>query len=203
MCCVVTVCAVAACSREPESPPAVTTAPAATSIPETVPVDSVEPACLVRTGAIGPLQVGMALDEARRAMRRATFTRTSDGDGVALVDVALDGTSLAIAYAGEEDAEKPVDMTRPIEQIETFAAACETTDGIHPGSTVEEAAAVYGPVRIIQRSEIESREYVEFERQPPGLQFRLDSAGEFADGASETTRHAPGAKLLSISVSPP
>ena len=159
--------------------------------------------CTITEHAIGALRIGMTLAAAQQAMPRARFTRTSDGEGVALVDVALDGSSLAIAYAGEDDAEQPVDMARPIEQLESFNASCATAEGIHPGSTVEDAVNAYGPVRIIRRSEIESREYIEFERQPPGLLLRLDYAGHFAERESETTRHAPGAKLLSIAVSRP
>jgi phosphatidylglycerophosphatase A len=159
------------------------------------------PECLISSAGIGPLALGMRLDRASQAMPRARFTRTSDGEGVALVDVAVDGISLAALYAGEEDPEKPVDMSQPIEFLETFTPACATAEGIHAGSTVDAAVAAYGPIRNITRSEIESREFVEFERQPAGLQFRIDYSGEFADGESETLRHAPGAKILSISVS--
>ena len=157
--------------------------------------------CRVTSGGIGPLRLGMTLQAAQHAMPQARLSRTSDGEGVALVNVALEGESLAVAYAGEDDAEKPLDMARPIEHLETFSAACASAEGIHPGSTVEEGEAAYGPLRIIRRSEIESREYVEFEHQPPGLQFRLDYSGDFAEGESETRRHAPGARILSIAVS--
>lgn len=160
-------------------------------------------ACRILDSAIGPLRLESTLEQARKATPEAKFARTSDGEGVALVDVTVAGESLAVAYVGEEDAERPVDMSRRIEHIETFNAACATAEGIHPGSTVDDAVAAYGPVRIVRRSEIESREYIEFERQPPGLLFRLDYAGEFAEGQSETTRHAPGAKILSIAVSRP
>lgn len=185
-----------------QAPPAAiaaTDAPAGT--PATGRASPAPPSCLVSAGAIGPLRLGASLDDARRAIPEATFSRSSDGEGVALVDVAVKGESLAVAYAGEEDPGQPVDMKRPIEHLETFHAACATAEGIHPGSTVRAAEAAYGPIRIIRRSEIESRETIEFERQPAGLQFRLDYSGDFAEGASETTRHAPNAKILSIAVS--
>ncbi|MDQ3038479.1 MAG: hypothetical protein M3Q51_03350, partial [Pseudomonadota bacterium] len=159
------------------------------------------PTCLITGTAIGPLQLGMRLDEAQRLMPQGAFTRTSDGEGVALVDVGLDGASLAVLYAGEEDPEKPVDLTRPIEFMETFNPACVTGEGIHPGSTVESASAAYGAIKSISRSEIESREYLQFENPPAGLQFRLDYSGDFGEGASETNRHAQGATILSIAVS--
>ncbi len=186
------------------APPAVTTA-SPTGVPESsepsAPVVPAAPTCLITGTAIGPLQLGVSLDEAQRLMPQASFTRTSDGEGVALVDVAVDGASLAVLYAGEEDPEKPLDLTRPIEFLETFNPACATGEGIHPGSTVEAAEAAYGAAGSIRRSEIESREYIQFEHPPAGLQFRLDYSGEFAEGESQTRRHAPGAKIFSISVS--
>lgn len=191
-----------ACQRvvtPPAEPTAMPSGVLASSEPSAV--GPAAPSCLITGSAIGLVQLGVSLDEAQRRMPQATFTRTSDGEGVALVDVAVDGASLAVLYAGEEDSEKPVDLTRPIEVLETFNPTCATAEGIHPGSTVEAAEAAYGTVGSISRSEIESREYIHFEHPPTGLQFRLDYSGEFAEGESETRRHAPGAKIFSISVS--
>lgn len=194
---------VSGCKDEGVASPA-PSAPAAPAIAGiAVSKDAGDAPCTVTAHAIGPLRLGMTLAAAQQAMPQARFNRTSDGEGVALVDVAMGGESLAVAYAGEEDAEKPLDTTRVLEHLETFSATCATPEGIRPGSTVEEAEAAYGPLLAIRRSEIESREYVEFTRQPPGLQFRLDYSGEFAEGRSESTRHAPGAKILSIAVSRP
>ena len=186
---------------------AATAAPAGPSTPSTSPVvtapsvPAAVPACLVTARAVGPLRLGMPIQEAQAAMPTARFTRSSDGEGVALVEVAVDGAPLAVLYAGEEDPETPVDPLRSIEHIETFNAACATAEGVHPGSPVAAAEAAYGAIRSITRSEIESREYIEFAHPPAGLQFRLDYTGEFADGESETTRHAPDAKILSIAIS--
>lgn len=186
------------------APPAVTTpmptGVSASSEPS-VPVALAAPTCLITGNAIGPLQLGVSLEDAKRLMPQATFTRTSDGEGVALVDVAVDGASLAVLYAGEEDPQKHVDVTRPIEFLETFNPACATAEGIHPGSTIEAAEAAYGAAGSISRSEIESREYIQFEHPPAGLQFRLDYSGEFEQGESQTRRHAAGAKIFSVSVS--
>ena len=194
---------VSGCKDEGVASPALSTpAPPATA-GLAVSNDAGDAPCTVTAHAIGPLRLGMTLAAAQQAMPKARFNRTSDGEGVALVDVAIGGESLAVAYAGEEDAEKPLDTTRVLEHLETFSATCATLEGIRPGSTVEEAEAAYGPLLAIRRSEIESREYVEFARQPPGLQFRLDYSGEFAEGRSESTRHAPGARIFSIAVSRP
>ncbi len=200
------------CKRTVAPVAATPATPAAAAIPAVVPASSepsatvapavpAPPGCLIAGSAIGPLQLGLSLEHTRRRMPQATFIRASDGEGVALVEVVVGGASLALLYAGEEDPEKPVDMTRQIEFLETFNPACATADGIHPGSTLEAAEASYGTLVSISRSEIESREYIQFKHPPAGLQFRLDYSGEFAEGQSETSRYAPGAKIFSISIS--
>lgn len=196
------------CQRAVEPPaataviPAVVPASSEPSAPVAPAVVPAPPRCLITGSAIGPLQLGLSLEQARRRLPQATFTRASDGEGVALVEVAVEGASLAMLYAGEEDPDKPVDMTRQIDFLESFNPACATAEGIHPGSTLEAAEAAYGTVVSISRSEIESREFLQFTHPPAGVQFRLDYTGDFAEGENETNRHAPGAKIFSISVSP-
>jgi hypothetical protein len=61
---------------------------------------------------------------------------------------------------------------------------------------------VYGRVERIVRSEIESRAYIRFARQPAGLLFRLDYTGVFPPDSWETTEFDPGGRIYSIAVSP-
>ena len=103
-------------------------------------------------------------------------------------------------YAGEADRDAPIDWTRRIGHIETFSPRCATAAGVRPGALVVEVERILGATTRIVRSEIESREYVEFQRQPAGLTFRLDDGGRFPAGSSETTRYDPAARLLSIAV---
>ncbi|HYW09875.1 MAG TPA: hypothetical protein VE913_23120 [Longimicrobium sp.] len=177
-----------------EEPAASAAAPAA---PETAPA---APACLVTEGGIGAMKLGMTIAEARRAMPTARFERSSDGDGVALISVAVGRDTLMSAYAGESDAESAIDDTKRVEHIETFSPLCGTADGVRPGALVTDAEKVLGGVRTITLSEIESREFVQFERQPAWASIRLDGTGIFADGSTETTKYQPGAKILSIAV---
>lgn len=156
---------------------------------------------LITASAMGHVRLRMTLDEARRALPGASFRRTSDGDGVALVEIAFGQETSLSVWANEDDRATPIDWSKRIVTIETFSTAFHTRDGIHPGSLVTEAARFFGPVREIVKGEIESREYVTFARQPRALTFRLDYTGTFSAGRRHTTSFAPGAKIWSIAIS--
>lgn len=157
---------------------------------------------LISSAGIGAVRLAMTLDEARRAMPAGSFARTSDGDGVALVEVTLAPDTSLVLFAEEDDAEAPIDWTKEIRRIETFSAAFHTTDGVRPGALVRDVEGVLGKTREIVKSEIESREFIEFERQPAFLTFRLDYTGVFSGEARTTREYKPEAKILSIAVSP-
>jgi hypothetical protein len=156
---------------------------------------------VITASAMGHVRLGMTIDDARRTLPGASFRRTSDGDGAALVEIALGREAALSVWADEDDPATPIDWSRPIVTIETFSAAFHTREGIHPGSLVTEAARFFGPVSEIVKSEIESREYVTFSRQPKTLIFRLDYAGIFNPGRRQTTSFAPGARIHSIAIS--
>lgn len=145
----------------------------------------------------------MTLDQARTALPAAKFRRTSDGEGVALVEVIVgaDTSATVILHAGEEDAEASIDWSRKIDLIETYSAAFRTAEGVRVGSLVADVERIYGATREITLSEIESRQFIEFENQPPWISFRLDYSGRFSGGSRTTKTYAPGARIHSISLS--
>ncbi|MGV3527109.1 MAG: hypothetical protein ACO1RX_23030 [Candidatus Sericytochromatia bacterium] len=159
--------------------------------------------CRVSAEGIGLVKLGMTLEAARKALPGATFTRTSDGDGVALVEVKLGSDSLMQLYAEEADPEAPIDWNRTIQQFETFHSACHTQVGIHPGSLITDAEKAYGKTQRIGKSEIESREYITFANMPARIGMRIDASGIFLDGTSETTQFRPDGKIFSLIVSAP
>jgi hypothetical protein len=156
---------------------------------------------LITASAMGRAQLKMTLAEARRVLPTASFARTSDGDGAALVEVVYGKDDSLILWADEDDPATPIDWSRKILTIETFSAAFHTREGVHPGSFVNDVVTLLGPVLEIVKSEIESREYITFARQPEALRFRLDYTGVFAPGARRTTRAEPDAKIWSIAIS--
>ena len=143
---------------------------------------------LITTKKVGPIRLGMTLAEARKAAPHATFKRTSDGDGAALVAITLAPNASMQVWADEDDPAKPIDWKKRIRSIETFSKAFRTAEGAHPGSLVRDLNRMYGATKAIEVTEIESRRYITFERHPAGFLFRLD----------ETDR-----VILSIAVSVP
>ena len=154
----------------------------------------------ITQNGIGPVKLGMTLLEAKRAFPKAIFSRGSDGEGVALVNVSTKESQVMVLFAGEEDRNKPINWSKRISSIETFSPNCSTSLGVRPGGLVAEAEKQYGKVLKIIMSEIEARQFVEFKNQPRGMVFRIDYSGVFAEGQSETLRYRPDAKIYSITI---
>jgi hypothetical protein len=168
--------------------------------PDSAPAVGEPTGCAIGADAVGPIRIGMTLGEARAAYAPGSLARSSDGDGAALVAVTVADSAIMVLDADEDDADTGIDWSRTISSIETFSALCRRPDGVGPGSLVSEVEAVLGPTRRVTLNEIESRQYIEFDRQPSGVFFRIDYSGEFAPGARVSTRTAPGARILSVAL---
>lgn len=106
-----------ACSRGEERKPGVSDTP--TPPDSTATLIATKSSCSITDSSVGPVKLRMTLDEAKAALPAAVLTRTSDGEGVALVEVKLGDEQLMVLYAGEEDPAAPVDMKKRIKNIET------------------------------------------------------------------------------------
>ncbi len=160
---------------------------------------------LITQDAVGQVRLGMTVAQARRAMPRYQFRRTSDGEGIALVEIRRRGRTYMTLYAGEEDPSKTIDNTARIEQIEVWNSIYRTPRGVYPRMRLSSAARIYGRVQEIMMSEIESREYATFANQPSHLTFRVQAfgrnAGIYPRGQNKTTRAASNAYIFSIIIS--
>ena len=159
--------------------------------------------CLVRTTGVGRVALGMTIAGAMAMYPAAKFVRTSDGDGVALVAMLVDNEELMQLFANEQNPDAAIDPARKIVFIETFNPRCRTGDGLYPGLAVARAEQIAGKTVRITRSEIESREYIQFANHPVGITLRIDYSGICAPGASATTQYQKGAKLFSLAISLP
>lgn len=156
--------------------------------------------CLISAKGIGPVKLGMTLRQARQAFPQARFTRATDGDGVALVGVSVGKKDWMVIYAGEDDPAAAIDWSKKVWNIESFHPGCKMANGVGPGMPITTAEKQLGRVREITLSEIESREYVDFEKQPKNFSFRLDYTGVFPKGSRITRKFQPDAKILSIGI---
>ena len=142
----------------------------------------------------------MTLAQARETLPEAIFARQYDGDGVAITNVVIGGSALMLLVADGDEAEA-IDWTKPIRFMETLSPQCRTAEGVHPGALVLDVEKILGKTTKIIRSEIESREFIEFERRPAGMVFRLDYTGIFPEGSRETRSFKPEGRIFSIAVS--
>jgi hypothetical protein len=157
----------------------------------------------VTKDSVGQVKLGMTVAEVRKAVAPMRLSRTSDGEGVALIAVRQDRANVMTLYAGEENRQVKVAENAKIQLIEVWDGSYHTTAGVHPGMPLREAEAKLGKVIKIVRSEIESREYAEFTNQPVGVLVRVqadDGAGDYAAGEAITTRYKRDAYVASLIV---
>jgi hypothetical protein len=166
---------------------------------------------LITAKSAGNISVGMTVGEARKAMKGAKFSRTSDGDGVALIAVGKRDDQSAIdmrevymtLFAGEEDRDAPINEKGKIEFIEVWDSQFKTADGVHVKMKLRDVEKIYGKVTNIMMSELESREFADFANGPKDLSFRLaapdSDAGKYAEGKSNTKEYNPDTYILTIS----
>jgi hypothetical protein len=142
----------------------------------------------------------------RRELPTASFTRTTDGDGMALIEVQEGGELSLIVYAGEEDSQAPLNEGAEVEVIWAYGKRYKTAHGVCPGMHLAEAATIYGSPVELSMSELEMREYVDFPNQPEGISFRATTravgiAGRYPDGMRRTNNFEPSAIIGSIIIS--
>ncbi len=171
--------------------------------PTTVDVDR---ASLITANSIGGIKLGMTMREAKRVASNATFERETDGDGVPLMWVSDEhGFAAELYYEYDYDVpEAPVRDDAVINFMSAWGEDAETAEGAKIDMRISDLERIYGEVKEIWMSEIESREYVEFANQPSGFSFRVfseaDSAGVYRTEERVTTLYASDAKLISIEV---
>lgn len=165
----------------------------------------VSPDRLITSSAVGPVQLGMTIAEAQQVMQDFAFTRTVDAEGAALVSVQRSGEPIMTLFANEPDPDGTIDMAATIVIIEVPNADYRTSAGVGPQMALGDVERAYGRLIRIRRTEIEHREYAEFENQPAGMVFRVTGgdggdAGLYQPGADITDHARPGSHIQSISV---
>ena len=165
---------------------------------------SVEESNLITPNSVWNVKIGMTVAEVRKAVSPMILKRTSDGEGIALIEVLNGEESVMTFYAGEEDPKAAINEGATVEQIETSNANFKTETGVSPGMSLADVEKQYGKVARISFSEIESREFVEFANQPKGLIFRFrrrdENTGKDPPRIRTTDNYLPNAFVSSIQV---
>ncbi|MGH9946613.1 MAG: hypothetical protein ACRD6X_05375, partial [Pyrinomonadaceae bacterium] len=156
---------------------------------------------LITGNSAGKVKIGMTVAQVRKAVAPMRLSRTSDGEGVALIALKNGKNMVMTLYAGEENREAKINEKAKVEQIWVWSKSYKTANGVRAGMLVSQAEKILGPLKEIVRSEIESREFAEFTDQPAGIDLRLNSGdGDFPVGSNRTTKYAPAARIFSINV---
>ncbi len=159
---------------------------------------------LITENSVGPVRLGMTVARARKALPGFRLSRTTDGEGMALIAVKRSGKTLMTLYAGEASPDARINEHAVIEFLEVWDASYWTTSGVHPKMPLQEVEKKYGKLKDIRLSEIEAREFATFAKQPVGLHLRvadeMGMAGIYSEGQNTTTRYNPSSYLKSISI---
>ena len=174
---------------EPAPPPGGAGDPAETPA-DAAPVEgAISAGPVIRPDGIGAARRGMAVGELRRALSPGTVLGPVapfmvDIDAAPVVAGA--DTLYRVLFSGLDS----IDDSLPLELLATEHPAARTAEGVGPGVTLAEAAAIYGPATLSYNVHDESREYAAFASQPDGLRFRVRPASDDAFFAG--TYPAPG-----------
>lgn len=147
------------------------------------------------------LSIGMKFGEISEVIPNSTLEMKRGADGLPLLSVFLEDQLLLIAYSEDSNGSLDINYDNRISHIETFNSACQTEAGVSPGTLTESAERIYNGITTITKSEMESREYVDFRNQPSKLKFRIDYSGIYTEHPRKTTKYKKGSKILSIGIS--
>jgi hypothetical protein len=211
---VVSVCLIALCGCRAESDEAAlepadtltATAPDTASSAPPPPIASP----VIRSDGIGVARLGMRI----RDLRSALPAGTTLGD---LSPFMVDVNALPVVQGADTlyyvliPSGEPSTEDSPIDVLATTHPAFRTNQGVGPGSTLAEAASIYGMPTLSYHTEDESREYARFPALPSTILIRVgpSSAGSFAgvymteeaeESYHETTRYDDSARVLMVMV---
>lgn len=157
-------------------------------------------ACLIQQNSVGPLRVGMTVAQVRQTLHGATLKSSQDADALPLLAVIREGLHTMDLYVNADTGMKE---TSKIELIRVFDGACSTSDGIHPGMPLSDVAKRYGRLKRLFVTDSESREYAEFDKQPPWLDVQTGNgqAGRYPVGKRCTSDYNPSAHIASLWIS--
>ena len=181
------------------------TAAAESSTVSTQPAPAI---AMIRPDGIGDVTRGMTIGQLRAALPAGT---TLSQPRVFMVDI----NAMTVARGRDTlyhiliPTGEPSSDDTPINLVGTMNDAFRTAEGVGPGTTLADAARIYGPPRLSYNTNDESREYATFPNAPPSLLMRVTPSiedGVFAgvyrtEGEyNQTTEYDPAATIAFVMV---
>ena len=210
------IAALAACRAAPPSDATAGTEARADDAARPVGRDSLGPVpsdalVAIRADGIGVARIGMTIGALRSALPPgralgALSPYLVDIDGFPVVEGG-DTLYRVLIVAGE-----PRSDDTAIRLLATSHPRARTVDGIGPGSSLADAAVVWGEPVLTYSTDDESREWAAFPRLPANLSVRVapESGTSFFAGTYETqagvnrtTRYDPAARIMMVLVGGP
>jgi hypothetical protein len=163
---------------------------------------------VIRSDGIGAARIGMRIADLRRSLPDGVTLGEStsfmvDIDALPVVQ-GSDTLYYVLSMAGDEPSDNAM-----IELLATTHTAFRTGQGVGPGTTLGEAASIYGQPTLRYNINDESREYVHFPALSSSIMIRAGGpqgpsmAGEYDPVEAEvfeTTRYNPSAQIWMVMV---
>jgi hypothetical protein len=135
-----------------------------------------DPALQITPGGIGVAKIGMSLKELKE--------QTGEGFEFPIKTSLLEGfDAIAVTKAGKIQFYIPYPAgtqftdTDRIQHLITDNPDYRTEQGVGPGTSINQAATVYGSATLSLSKDNESREFINFTQHPTGLAFRPKPVG--------------------------
>ena len=158
--------------------------------------------CLIQPDSVGAVHAGMTIAQARQALNGAILKASEDADRLPIYTVTQNRLHTMDLYVG---ADGPQNDRSKVELIRVYDGACSTREGVRPGMPLYEVSQRYGRVTRVRVTDTESREYAEFERQPPWLEIQIGNGqvGIYPPGKRCSMKFESSAHIASLWVSHP
>lgn len=155
----------------------------------------IQAACTITANSIADIRLGQTLANVKHRLPRAKFTQERDAEGAELTMIQVNPNVAVWVH---------LDDGGKIDFLQTDSAACQTRDGVHPNMLLRDVAKKWGSLKHIQMSEIEMRQFAEFNKQPEWLTIQTEG-GDFGrldeiNFPLYTRTFAPDARVSNISI---
>lgn len=180
--------------------------------PEKTVPESKAPPRVISARLVGEVQLGMTIQEAKVALGEKVLVVNPPNQPLIIINalhVVRDRTGNKLMELLVDDFRQPNTPGNPIVTIRATDRSLITAEGVYPGMTIVEAAAIYGAPTLRKSAEEGfGGEWVSFPGAPVGLRFSVfgpgwGQAGLYPTGEFQSPRSVEGARIEAIEIGKP